>query len=213
EDNNLVSKGRDGYCLTQVGMIQLMILINLIKALGTLNLQKSFWLNHQIGNIPEPLLKEMGELVESDIVKATSIDLLKPMSVIAEKISEAKMVKGVVPIFQEGFIELIEGHAMRGSEVKLILTKELFDMIKSEHKVLLRNILSKDNIEILVTDEDVKVAFAVTDSAFLLGLFRKDGTYDLSENLVSHSYEAISWGTKLFKHHLGVLNCVHASDI
>ena len=213
EENNLMAKGKDGYHLTHLGRIQLMILIDLIKTMSALCLHKDFWLNHQIDDIPEPLLKELGDLVESDIVRATSINLLKPMSVIAEAISKAKTVMGVVSIFQQGFLEYIEDLAMRDSDVKLILTEELFDMLKNEHISLLRDILSKDNFEIWVTDRDVKVAFVVTDSAFLLGLFRNDDTYDMSENLVSHSKEAISWGMKLFKHHLGGLNCVHTNDI
>lgn len=213
KDNNLVVKSKDGYNLTNVGMIQLMLLIDLIKAFSTLYSHKDFWLNHQMRDIPEPLLKGIGDLGDCEMVKATSINILKPMTVITEIISEAKTVKGVVPIFQPGFIELIEGLAKRGSDVKLILTEELFGMIKSEHNGLFKVLLSKDNFDIWVTGRSVKVAFAVTDSAIILGLFTKDGAYDMSKNLVSHSNEAISWGTKLFKYHQGKLNCVHTSDI
>ncbi|MDY6931372.1 MAG: transcriptional regulator FilR1 domain-containing protein [Halobacteriota archaeon] len=213
EDNDLVIKGKKGYSLTQIGKIHLMNLVDLIKTLGTLNLYKEFWLNHYIEDIPETFLREMGDLVESDLVKSTKIDILKPMSVLEKIISEAKKVDCIVPIFQHGFLELIEGLLNKGADVKLILTEELFEMIAKEHNEILRKAISKENFEIWVTSEDIKLAFVVTDSTFLLGLFRKDGSYDISENLVSHSDDAISWGERLFKYYQRKLKYLSINDI
>jgi predicted transcriptional regulator len=45
----------------------------------------------------------------------------------------------------------------------------------------------------------LKIALALTESSFSLGLFDLSGTYDDNMDLRSNSIEAIKWGERLFE--------------
>jgi predicted transcriptional regulator len=47
--------------------------------------------------------------------------------------------------------------------------------------------------------DELKIALALTESSFSLGLFALSGTYDDSMDLRSTSIEAINWGERLFE--------------
>jgi predicted transcriptional regulator len=58
--------------------------------------------------------------------------------------------------------------------------------------------LTKDKLRVFLKD-DLKIALALTESSFSLGLFDLSGTYDDNMDLRSNSIEAIKWGERLFE--------------
>jgi predicted transcriptional regulator len=53
-----------------------------------------------------------------------------------------------------------------------------------------------------VLNEEVKIGFTVTDKYLSLGLYTKEGGYDLSRDLISENQDAILWANKLFDYYL-----------
>ena len=65
----------------------------------------------------------------------------------------------------------------------------------------LENYISMDNLKIWQIDNDVKIAFTVTDKFLSLGLFSSTGEYDSTKDLVSDDPDALAWGNRLFDYY------------
>lgn len=63
--------------------------------------------------------------------------------------------------------------------------------------------LSKGCLAIFLAEDDVKVAFTVTDTFLSLGLFKPDGIYDTTLDLINTEERAIRWGIELFEYYQG----------
>jgi predicted transcriptional regulator len=63
---------------------------------------------------------------------------------------------------------------------------------------LVKKYLKEDKLRIYVK-EDIKVALALTENSFSLGLFSPSGMYDDRMDLLSDSNESIEWGERLFE--------------
>jgi len=212
-DKNQLIKGKDGYYLTHLGKIQAVLLIDIINSFGTLYTHKEFWLDHNVQGIPEPLIKQIGYLSDSTVVRATTTNPLKPFSSLIKALSDAKEVKGVFPIFHKDLIETGEKLLEGGVNIWLVITEEVFDTLRDEYKDRLKNMLQKENFKLWVIDEDVKEFFTITDSSILFSLFSNRGVFDLSSQLVSHSDEAILWGYELFEYYRKRAKIVKMEDV
>ncbi|MDY6964614.1 MAG: transcriptional regulator FilR1 domain-containing protein [Halobacteriota archaeon] len=213
EDNDLLDRGEDGYSLTHLGRIQLLLLMDLVKALNTLQTHKEFWLDHQMMDIPESLLKNIGSLSDSSVVMATSTDLLKPISSVAKLLSDAKDLKAVVPILPQDFVGIIGNLTDRGVGIHLVLTSEVLNALIDKYPHVLKDILTRKNLEMRVMDEDIKEAFVITDSAITFGMFLKNGVFDITGYLISHTSDAISWGLEIFEYYRKRASMVKMDDI
>lgn len=65
----------------------------------------------------------------------------------------------------------------------------------------LKNVLKK-NLKLYVVEKNPKTTVTVTDYFFMLGLFRFDGSYDYSDELLSYNQQGMEWGRGLFNHYL-----------
>lgn len=213
EGKNLLVKGKDGYSLSHIGQVHALLLIDLIKGFKTLYKHKEFWLSHEILGIPEPLLKKLGDLSDSTVIRTTSTDLLKPFSSLLKLLSDAKSLKGVFPVFHQDFVEVGESLVDGGVTVWLIQTEEVFDIMLNSYREGLKRSIVKDNFKLWVLDEEVKEAFAVTDSEISLNLFLKNGVFDLTSRLVSQSDDAIRWGDEFFEYYRKKARLVKIDDV
>jgi predicted transcriptional regulator len=57
----------------------------------------------------------------------------------------------------------------------------------------------EDKLKLFLKD-DLKIALALTENNFSLGLFTLSGMYDDNMDLLSESVEAIEWGEHLFEY-------------
>ena len=212
-DKKQLGKEKDGYCLTHIGKIQAVLLTDIINSFSTLYTHKEFWLDHNVHGIPESLIKQIGHLSDSTVVRATPTDPLKPFLGLIRELSDAKDVKGVFPVFHKDFIKTGEKLLEGGVNVWSVITKEVFDTLRGEYRDRLKKILQKENFKLWVIDEDVKEFFAITDSSILFSLFSNRGVFDLSSQLVSHSEEAIFWGYELFEYYRERAKIVEIEDV
>ena len=206
----LVEKA-DGYHLTTIGKITTYKLIELIKTLRTLRKSQEFWLTHAVEGVPEKFLREMYKLWNHEILRASVRNVFKTLSVYLELSKKAKKFWGVSPIFVSAFVTLVKKLAARNAEVKLVLTKEVFEEVKKSHKDVLQEVMPK--IEIWIIEEEPKVAFTVTDSFLSLGLFGEDGVYDPTYDIISREKEAIEWGRELFEYYKSRARKVTMEDL
>ncbi|MDY6931371.1 MAG: winged helix-turn-helix domain-containing protein [Halobacteriota archaeon] len=202
EDEGLIVNTEEGYTLTNIGRVQAILIADLIKAISVLTKNKDFWLSHDISGIPDYLLKRLGDLNGCEVVKSTTTDLFKPHSNFVGILSNSKEVKGVSPIFYREYPEIIERLVKKNVNVNTVVTNEVLSFLRTGgYKPRFEDLLKKENFRLWVMEEEIKVAFTVTDSFFSFGLFRKDGTYDVTTDLTSQRSGAIKWGNDLYEYY------------
>lgn len=188
------------YALTKIGEMIALKLSDFVDAIEVLKKHEDFWLTHDLSGIPEQLLERIGWLNNSNVVKIDVLDIIKTHKTYIAFIETAKWIRGVSSIFSPDYPKVFEGLVKKTIDTRLILTENVWE--KVIEVVGLENIryqLSKGCLEIFIAEEDVKVAFTVTDAVLSLGLFALDGTYDNTCDLISNDERAVCWGVELFE--------------
>lgn len=201
ETESLIVSTEDGYALTNIGEAQAILVIDLIKAIYVLSENPEFWLTHDISGIPEVLLKRIGDLGDCEVVKATTLDILKPLTDFIQMLGNSKKMLGISPIFHPDFPKIVGKLLSEQVSVKLILTKEILNKLIEYDVKIVEEISRRKNCGVWLND-DLKVAFTVTDKFISLGLFSVDGVYDFTCDLMGGSKEAIVWGDSLFEYYI-----------
>lgn len=203
EKNKLVFQdSQRDYSLTKLGKIIALKLIDFNDAAVVLKKHEKFWLEHDLSGIPEFLLEKIGWLKDSNIVQIDSLDIVKTHESFIRFIKPAKWIKGVTPIFSSDYPDVFREIVERNVSTSIILTdavlKKSIDTVGKEN---FNNLVSNYNLDLLVTNENLKVAFTVTDGFISLGLFSNDGIYDPAHDLISTDSKAIHWGVLLSEYY------------
>jgi predicted transcriptional regulator len=205
EKGNLTFQDKNkNYALTNIGRIIAMKLLDFIDAAEVLKKHEKFWIEHDLSGIPQHQMEKIGWLKDSNIIVISALDIIKTHDSYIRFIKNAKWIRGVSPIFSSDYINIFKGLVEMNVSTQLILTagvwKRLTDALGLDD---IKNLIHKYHLEILVTDEDLKVAFTVTDAFFSLGLFTNDGVYDISHDMISTNDKAVRWGYELFEYYRG----------
>ncbi|MGB7544815.1 MAG: transcriptional regulator FilR1 domain-containing protein [Methanothrix sp.] len=201
-DDGLVAKTSKGYELTNIGKIQAILLNDLISSIVALDQHKEFWQSHDLSGIPIELQKKIGMLTESEVFKDDPVAILSTHEHFISELKAAKVVYGVSPIIVPGYAEAIAFAVSEGSQVNLILTKKILDIVKKENSDVLQHLLSFERFRLFSIEEDIMVAFTVTDRILSLGLFLHKGGYDVTNDLFCKGEQALLWGKELFDYYL-----------
>ncbi len=201
EMTDLVDRTDRGYALTNLGKMQAYMLSEMMDFVLVMEKYRDFWLTHDISGVPAELLTKIGMLSQSDIIKADTSELLKTVEFFISELKKSDRVIGVSPIILPGYAEVIASCVQNGAEVELIVTSEILKIIFRDHDDLAKTLLKSNNFKLYVIEEDVTVAFTVTESLLDFGLYRNDGTYDLSCDLICIGEPAVNWGMQLYDYY------------
>jgi predicted transcriptional regulator len=204
EKEHLTSQdNRRNYALTNTGKIVALQLENFVRTVNAITQFSKFWLEHDLSGIPEDSLKNMGCLQESQVLTSVPTDIFNAFSTFVTLLKDAKVIQGVAPVFTPDLLDVYAELAAKGLPIELVVTHEVLEnMLELADRSLLKNPL-KTKLRLFVIEQNPKTAFTVTDYFFMIGLFRVDGSYDYSDQLLSYSNEGIRWGRELFDHYVG----------
>jgi predicted transcriptional regulator len=139
-------------------------------------------------------------LKDSKLIKDTDTEIFKAHFNYINLLKNAKEIRGVSSIYIPEFTSLFKELTTEMVDVRLILSKDV--IAKIDETILNQmTIGSNSNFNLCVMNMNLKAAITVTDYFLSLGLFRMDGTYDYSNDLISYSKEAITWGYEFFNHY------------
>ncbi|MGF7118062.1 helix-turn-helix transcriptional regulator [Methanobacterium oryzae] len=210
EKQNLVSRRGDYYYLSETGKIMALKLIDIIRTLITLKNFEKLWLNHEIDSIPNYLLNDIGYLSNLELVESEKIDIFRPHGAYMQVILRSKKIKGVSPIFYPDYVNNFKNMIENGISVELILTstilRKTIGSIDPNDLAYLTKVLSEETLKIWEIEEEVKVAFTITDKFTVLGLFFLNGSYDSTKLLIGDHDDAIIWSNRLFEYYRGKAN-------
>ena len=197
-NKGIIYKDRDIYTLTEKGEIIAMAFYKFARLLAVLEYDRKFWDEHMLSGIPLSFCLRLDELGNYRIIRSTPEDISRPHREFIRNLFKSKWIKGVSPIFYPDypsiFVELC-----KKSDVSLVITEKIFKLLKKEFINELKEFIKYS--ELFVCNEDIKVAFAVTDVFLSLGLFLKSGEYDALQDLISFDSSAIQWGKELFDYY------------
>ena len=204
EKEHLTSQdSKRNYELTNIGKIVALQLENFVRTVNAITQFSKFWLEHDLSGIPEDSLKNIGCLQESQVLTSVPTDVFNAFSTFVTLLEDAKVIRGVAPVFTPDLFDIYAKLASKGIPIELVVTREVLEnMLELADCSPLKDQL-KANLRLFVIEQNPKTAFTVTDYFFMIGLFRLDGSYDHSDQLLSYSTEGTGWGRELFDHYLG----------
>ena len=203
EEKDFIFREAGKYYLSQVGEISTHKLIDVIKSVYTINKGRNLFLNHEIGSIPPELLKDIGCLESSTIIKSTSTDIIKPYTIVSKFISETNNVKHLSSVFFASNIQLLFENLEDNGQIHLLFTEEILKkLLKTVNSETIEKGASSDNLKLGIVGDNTQISLTLGDKFIALGLFSANGDYDLNTFLISQSKAAIFWGERLFNHHL-----------
>ena len=204
EKGNLIYQDEArNYALTKIGEIITFKLGDFLNAVDVLTKYESFWLEHDLSDIPLPLLDKIGDLSDSTLLTDTPTDTFKSHKTFIQVLEQANEVKSIYPIFNLEYLttiaELVKGKSI---DVELIVTNEVLESIEGvvETEETFKEVFSEPNFALFATDTEIKIALTLTDSVLYLGLFAHNEMYDYNKALISDDEKALSWGRELYAH-------------
>jgi predicted transcriptional regulator len=198
-DLNLTTKTQGGYRLSSLGIIEAKILKEHVLAADVIEKFKDFWLSHNVDDLPAHLLQNVGALKDAVLVRTEATELGIVHKTFMETVKTSKRIKGISPIFHPDFISLFGQLLEQGCTIDLVVSSEVLGKIASFVDLeLVKKYLIEDKLRVFVKD-NLKIALALTENSFSLGLFALSGMYDDSTDLWSDSKEAVEWGEHLFE--------------
>lgn len=203
EKGELVFQDSDrNYLLTNTGRIAALNLIDFSNSADVLKKHKKFWLEHDLSGIPEHMVKKIGWLRDSFLATDTETEIFKVHSNFINLLKDANEIRGVSSIFVPEYASLFEELILEKKiDVRLILKRDVAEKIDEE--ILNKITTCRDHkFKLYLMEENIKAAFTVTDYFLSFGLYRLDGTYDYSNDLISYGKEAIAWGKELYDHYV-----------
>jgi len=189
------------YNVTPFGRLISSKLIDFIETLYMFETQEQFWKNHETHVIPELFFRNIGSLVRSQIVEASPADLFEVHRYFLKLLEGCKVINGVSPFLHPELPGMFEMFAEHEVAIRLVVTSSVLELMRERHEDVFQRFKSMPNFSLRVIEEDVRVAFTVTEKVLSLGFFRPDGTYDYNADLVSEDHAAIEWGNALFEYY------------
>ncbi len=203
ESKHFVEEEGYYYRLTQLGKILTTKIHEAIMTLGVIAKFENFWLNHQLDGIPEPLLNDIGDLFNSEVIRDTKEDVFKAFGIYMKHLGKAQQIFVVSSFTSPELIDAVTERLSAGIPAEIVITRELFGKLYEEPYIeKLNKMIQFPNLKLKVTQEYVRVGFTVTDEFLSMGLYKKDGMlYDFSEDFFSFNEKAIKWGKRFFQYY------------
>ena len=195
--------GKRNYLLTSSGKIVALHVESFVQTVNVITQFGKFWLEHDLSGIPEDFLKDIGCLQESQVLTSVPTDVFNAFSTFITLLEDAKVIRGVAPVSTPGLLDIYAELAAKGIPIELVVTHDVLENVRElANRSQPKNPLKK-NLKLFVIEQNPKTAFTVTDYFLMIGLFRSDGSYDYSDQLLSYSTEGTRWGRELFDHYVG----------
>lgn len=202
EERRLVKQEGRTYALTDTGAIVAEVFRSFIMTTEIIEKYADFWATHDIQAIPWHMLKRVSELGECNLTEYKLSEIHEPHREFIDNILKSRSIRGISPIFHPSYPQLFNHLAQGGAEISLIVTRDVYNKIKNEHREILEKFLDIKAAELYVCGDDIRLACAITENYFNISLFFKDGIYDSQCDLESVDKSAIQWGEDLFSHFL-----------
>jgi predicted transcriptional regulator/ActR/RegA family two-component response regulator len=204
-DDDLISRGRQGYRLTNLGKIRVCVLESLMAVLDDIEARPDFWLNHDISSIPPEMLERLSMLRRSEMVSTNPASPLEIHERLESLLSTSKKISAILPLLIFPKDSKVFTNALRsGSRVDLLMTEKISGSLLDDGSLSayeVERLLNFESFRLRLIGEDLRLALFVTESFLYLGLYRHDGVYDVGTGAIYLGESAVAWGMELFEYY------------
>jgi len=203
ESGQLVEEDGHNYRLTPMGKILTSKMQDYILAFGVFSKFKDFWARHHLKGIPEPLMKDIGDLIDSEIIRETIEDVNKVLFTYVRCLQGSKQAFVVSSMTSIELIDAVIERLSNGIPMEVVITRDLFVKLDKEPYIeKYFEMMRFSNFKLFVTEEYVRVGTTVTENFLSFGLYKKDGElFDLTEQLFCFDKKGLEWGKKFFQYY------------
>jgi len=196
-DSNLVIQKNGSYELTDMGEQVFKKVRSLVDVL-TLVEKDNYWIEHDLGGIPQYLLDRIGDIKDCNLVKADPSQIFEPSTELLEFFSSSRYLMVFSSFYRPEFLPLYSKLGRLDSEVSLIFTESVLEKFLYNYEKKIRRFATMDNTELCVCKDGVKIAeLIVSDRGMMISLFDSQGRF-YHEYMYCSEPQAISWARELF---------------
>ncbi len=209
EEHYLVTHDKDIYELTTVGKIITDEMTPLLDITNVLDVDVEYWGTHKLEFIPPYLMERISELENCTVIKPKLPELytLPPQiygayNQFQDTPDTSGSFTGVSTFFYPNSYEVFSSMLQSHVKVNIIITKDLFEKIRSPEHTKIEELLKNKLYDLYVYPKELGfISFAFDDHHLLMRLLNSNGSYDANYILCS-SPSALRWGKELFEHYL-----------
>lgn len=188
------------YHLTSMGRTVIKNFLPFIDTLNVFEQYPNFWDEHDVSSIPDKLLFRIGEIKNFIIIEDDMDNVNRTFGELNKLVTNSKSLVGVTCVFDESFPKIFLKVAKSNTPVSIVVTKEIFNILKRNYANMIEEFCKVDN-SIYLLEEKIKISHIVTDDCLYFALCYKNGKLDLHSNLVSNDPSSIKWGMDLFEYY------------
>lgn len=196
-DSNLVIQKNGSYELTDMGEQVFKKVRSLVDVL-TLVEKDNYWIEHDLGGIPQYLLDRIGDIKDCNLVKADPSQIFEPNTELLNFFSSSRYLMVFSSFYRPEFLPLYSKLARLEAEVSLIFTESVLEKFLHNYERKIRKFATMENTELSVCKDGVKIAeLIVSDLGMMISLFDSQGRF-YHEYMYCSESQAICWARELF---------------
>lgn len=197
-DSDLVIQKDGTYELTDMGeqvFKKAQALVNILILLE----KENYWVEHDLGGIPENLLNRLGDLNSCSLVETDPSQIFEPSTELLNFFSSSSSLMVFSSFYRPEFLQLYSKLGRLGFEVTLIFTESVFEKFLHNYERKIRKFVSMQNTELFICNDGVKLAeLIVSDKGMIISLFDRKGRF-YPDYMSCSEFQAINWGKELFE--------------
>jgi len=190
---------KDGtYVLSEIGKLIVGNMLPLLNTLEVLEENREYWASRDTSVIPNEQFMRLGEMGECMVIEPDLNHLFDLPREFTENLIKSRCIMSSLSYYHPLYPSLYSRLAKSGAEMKIVLTKAVFNRLKDDCRDELETLLNSENTVVKVCEEKLHFpTIAVTEKFVYICLFNKQGKYD-HRKVMSFDASALRWGRELF---------------
>lgn len=193
----LVLQADKEYRLTPLAEVLVEKMKPLLDILEVIEDHKDFWQERDLSGLPPAFLERLNELKPYSLVNPDPDKIFETPAVFLENVDNSKNILHLSSIFHPAFPETFLNTENLEAEITLIVTKRIYERLKSDFRKELKLYLNQDKKCLFVCADEVKIAMLTKTEHFMMADFLTwKGAYD-QESIISFEPAPLKWAEDL----------------
>lgn len=204
EDQYLVKRQTDSpgfYALTTIGDLLVKEMKPLMGILDFLDSNNGYWEDHRLDFIPHRLLERIEELGPFTVSEPRLSEIYELNETLQEKSRISDSLYMVTTYLNPMFMSLFLEFLAQGVDISMVLSRELFDKIRSEQYDDFKKLMQDKHTDLYVYPKEMNfLSFSENDYCIQFMLLTNENYYD-NKHFISGSQSALKWGREFFDYY------------
>lgn len=213
EEHYLINHNKDTYELTTLGKLIVDKIIPLLDTVNFFDIDVDYWGTRSFAFIPPHLLRRIGELGKCLTITPTITDIYTVHDKFYEMSKKSTFHSVITTTFYPHFPKLIYELIPHNTHANIIISRELFNKLKTEDRTELVRILDNELTHLFVYPEKIGLlSFIYNEYCIMLSPLNNDGNFD-NKHVECCDQDSLNWGKELFEYYLKKSNPVNKNDL